>query len=210
MRARLFAPITTAVASLLLLGACADTAGISGPQRGPQQQSALLGELLDGTVTTLGNALMAPLQRRTPLAAPVTWSFVAGPNGATSSNSATGLTVSIPHGALASDVTITVTAIAGAPVAYAFEPHGLQFAKNVRLTQSLRNTRTGILQLLLPQGGHFAGAAPTYAGPLALVTETSPAQLNLLSNTMSFPIRHFSGWIAGSGRSSRDNDTDGQ
>jgi hypothetical protein len=208
MRARTVAPIAVAVAGLLVFTACADTGSISGPQR-VDQQSALLGELLDGTVSTVGNTLMSPLHRTTALAQPVSWSFVAGPGGATSSNSATGLTVSIPSGALASSVTITVTAIEGTAVAYAFEPHGLQFAKNVRLTQSLRNTRVGVLNLLLPQGGHFAGAEPEYNGPLALVTETSQAQLNLLGNSMSFPIRHFSGWIAGSGRS-HDADTDGQ
>jgi hypothetical protein len=209
MRARILAPIAAITASLFVLGACADGAGISGPKR-VQQPSALLGETLDGTVSTAGSILMSPLHRTTALEQPVTWSFVAGPNGVTSSNSATGLTISIPRGALASDVAITVTAIEGTPVAYGFAPHGLQFAKDVRLTQSLRNTRVGLLNILLLQGGHFSGDAPLFSGELALVNEVSPAQLNLLSNSMSFPIRHFSGWIAGSGRSSSDTQADGQ
>jgi hypothetical protein len=208
MRARIIAPFAAALVTLLVLSACADMDGISAP-RPVNQQSALLGELLDGTVSTVGNTLMSPLHRTTPLAQPVTWSFVAGPYGATSSNSATGLTISIPSGALASNVTITVTALSGTAVAYGFQPHGLQFAKNVRLTQSLRNTNVGLLNLLLLQGGHFEGDAPAFAGPFTLVNETSAAQLNLLGNSMSFPIRHFSGWIAGSGRSS-SSDSDGQ
>jgi hypothetical protein len=207
MRARTFVPIAAALATLLVVSACADTDSISAP-RPVDQQSALLGDVLDGTVSTVGNTLMSPLLRTTPLAAPVTWSFVAGPGGTTSSNGATGLTVSIPSGALSSNVTITVTAVEGTAVAYAFQPHGLQFAKNVRLTQSLRNTQVGLLNLLLLQGGHFDGDAPTFAGALVLVNETSPAQLNLLGGSMSFPIRHFSGWIAGSGRSARDSDSD--
>jgi hypothetical protein len=209
MRFRTFAPIAAALATLLVVSACADTDSITAP-RSVGQQSALLGDLVDGTVSTVGNILMQPLHRNTPLAAPVTWSFVAGPGGATSSNSATGLTISIPSGALASSVTITVTAVEGTAVAYAFQPHGLQFAKNVRLTQSLRNTQVGLLNLLLLQGGHFDGDAPTFVGPLAFVNETSAAQLNLLGGSMSFPIRHFSGWIAGSGRSARDSESDSQ
>lgn len=209
MRARALLSFAVVSAGIALFSACSD-ASLTAP-RHAGQSAALLGEVVE-PASTVGNVLMSPLHRRTALDQPVTWSFVAGPNGAVSSNWATGLTIAVPRGALGSNVTITVTAVAGTAVAYAFEPHGLQFAKDVVLTQSLRATNLGVLNLVLPQGGHFEGSAPVFSGPFALVNETSPGWLNLLQNSMSFPIRHFSGWIAGSGRTSTSgtSETDGQ
>lgn len=207
MRTRTLLSVAAALAGIAAFTACSDSS-VTAPHRAGES-AALLGEV-EEPVSTVGDVLMSPLRRRTALDQPVTWSFVAGPNGATSSNAATGLTIAVPRGALASSVTITVTAVAGTAVAYAFEPHGLQFARNVVLTQSLRGTTLGALNLLLPQGGHFEGDAPVFSGPFVLVNETSQGWLNLLQNSMSFPIRHFSGWIAGSGRTSTSGDVDGQ
>lgn len=187
--------------TLLTFSACADA-----PTSLSTSRLTNDAQLLGGTVTTVGNLLVSPLHRSVPLTAPVSWSFTAGPNGATSSNSATGLTIAIPRGALSSTVTIRVTALEGTSVAYRFEPHGLQFAQNVQLTQSLRGLDLGAVNLLLLSGAHFPGSEPEYVGGLALVTEIVSARLNLLQNSMSFPIRHFSGWIAGSGRSSADDE----
>jgi hypothetical protein len=154
----------------------------------------LLGELL-GAVTGL---LVPPLKRTTPLTSDVSWTFVAGPGGATSSNSTVGLTVSVPAGALATTTTIRVTAVAGSAVAYAFEPH-LEFAKGVTLTQSLRGTTAGLLALY--SGAHFDGDRPTFtSGGLAIVDELVPALGGLLTHTVSFKVDHFSGWIVASGR----------
>jgi len=205
MRARTLAPIAATIASLLALGACADSTGISGPKP-VDQQSALIGGLLDGTVTTLGRVLVAPVHRKVALSQPISWSFTVGSGGATSSNSATGLAIAVPAGALSQPVTITVTALPGTAVAYRFEPHGLQFARDVQLSQKTSKLDLGLLTSLLMQGAHFAGTVPLYTGNgLALVTETAAAQLNLLQGTVSFPIRHFSGWIIASGRSSSEH-----
>ncbi len=186
-----------------MISACADTAGISEP-RTVNQEAALLGGLLD-PISTLGEALVAPAHRRVPLAAPVSWSFTVGAGGATSSNAATGLTVSVPAGAVSQPVTITVTALAGSPIAYRFEPHGLQFARNVRLSQKTSHLSFGLLNSLLLQGAHFPGDEPVYSNGLALVTETVVAPLNLLLGNVSFPIRHFSGWIIATGRSGSES-----
>ena len=161
--------------------------------RGVQDQQ-LLGELL-GTVTGL---LVPPLKRTTPLANDVVWTFVAGPDGAVSKNSAVGLTVTVPSGALAATTTITVTAVAGSAVAYAFEPH-LEFAKGVTITQSLSGTNAGLLALY--SGAHFEGDRPTFtSGGLAIVDELVPALGSLLTRNVSFKVEHFSGWIVASGR----------
>jgi hypothetical protein len=204
MRARTFAPLAAVLATLLVVSACAETDSISAP-RPVNQPSALLGDLLDGTVSTLGNVLVAPVQRKVPLAEPVSWSFSVGSGGATSSNSASGLTIAVPAGAVSQPVTITVTALAGSAVAYRFEPHGLQFARNVRLTQKTSHINFGLLNSLLMQGAHFPGDEPVYTNGLVAVTETVSASLNLLLGNVSFPIRHFSGWIIASGRSDRDS-----
>lgn len=192
------------LASLVVLPSCADFTSSATDPRRIEAGGALLG----GVTSSIGTALVAPMQRATPLAAPVTWSFTAGPGGATSSNGVTGLTITIPAGALAEEVTITVTALAGAPVAYRFEPHGLVFAQNVSLTQSLSGIEAGLLSTLAPSGAHFEGDAPAYTEGLALVNEIVGAQLDLLGGSVAFPIRHFSGWIVASGRS--DGDDSGQ
>lgn len=184
-------------AALLATGlGCADP--ISAPARsGPPAANDLIGGLLGG-VTSL---LIPPVTRNTPLASDVVWSFTAGPAGAVSRNSAVGLTISIPANALSTTQTITVRALAGSPVAYAFEPH-LTFARPVTLTQSLKGTSAGgLLSLPLLSGAHFDGdQLQLTSDGLAVVTETVPAVGNLLSQTASFNVSHFSGWILASGK----------
>ena len=204
MRARAFQLIAGLSVALAGFSACADTSSLATAPTGVRSDAQLLGGLLEPTVSSIGSALVAPLDRTTPLAEPITWSFSAGANGAASSNAASGLTIAIPRGALASTVTITVTALPGSAVAYRFEPHGLTFARNVTLTQNLAGTKSGLLSGLLLQGAHFPGDEPVIVDGLALVTETVSAQVNLLTKTASFPIRHFSGWIVATGRSSED------
>lgn len=154
---------------------------------------------LIGGLTSL---LISPLKRNTPLANDVVWSFKAGPLGGYTYNSALGLSVKIPPGALDQNVTITVTAIKGAPVAYAFSPH-LEFDQKVLITQNLRGTNIGLLNRLLLKGGHFPGDRPQYSGGLAIVDEVVPAVLSnvlgLLTQTATISVSHFSGWIFASG-----------
>lgn len=173
--------------------------GCSDPVTSPVRVGtpAASNDLLGG-VTTL---LIPPVTRNTPLPSDVVWSFTAGPAGAVSSNSAVGLTVTIPANALSTTQTITVRALAGRNVAYGFEPH-LTFAKAVTLKQNLKGTSAGgLLSLPLLSGAHFDGDVPELtADGLAIVTEVVPAVGNLLAQTASFGVTHFSGWILASGR----------
>lgn len=163
-----------------------------------------------GNSSALLSLLIAPVQRATPLAQDVTWSFTAGPNGGFSSDAATGLTVSIPSGALADNVTITVTALAGSNVAYRFEPHGLQFSRSAHLTQDLTRTTANLVSGVTLSGAYFAtDTLETSADGLALVTEVLSAVTNPLTRTATFPIQHFSGYILASGRTDSTS-TDGQ
>jgi hypothetical protein len=185
-----------AVVSLAV--ACSDA---SRPLATAPDMTPIAGEdaKLIGSLTSL---LISPIQRNTPLANDVVWSFRAGPYGGFTSNSALGVTVNIPPGALDQNVTITVTAVKGSAVAYAFSPH-LEFDRKVVITQNLRGTSAGLLNTLLLKGGHFPGARPEFSGGLAIVDEIVPALLSnllgTLTRTVSIPVSHFSGWIFASG-----------
>ena len=188
MRKRFVGAVLTAVATALVFAACRD-AGVTAPIA-PTSQSASL----------LGLTAAAPVTRNIPLANDVTWSFTAGSGGATSTNSAVGLTVTVPPGALSDPITITVTALAGAPVAYQFEPHGTQFDRKVILTQRLQGTSAGSELLPVLQGAYFPTDEPILKSGLALVSELFSGLLNPLTRSFSFGVEHFSGYIVVSGR----------
>lgn len=193
-----------AVVSVALVAACADGGRTysTAPKAGPASSN-----LLGGAVTSLTSLLIAPVERTTPLANDVTWSFTVGPSGAVSGNSAAGLIVTVPSGALSSVQTITVTALAGKPVAYRFAPHGLVFDKDVSLSQSLVGTSVSLLALPVLSGAYFAtDNLQLTANGLAQVTEIIPATVNPLTRRAVFPIRHFSGYILASGRGSREDE----
>ena len=200
MRKSVSALLGLSVVVVLVVTGCSDTATTAPSlQRSTTAPSNLLGINLGGTLNTLTSLLVAPVTRNTPLDSDVSWTFTAGPGGATSSNSAVGLTIVVPYGALSSTQTITVTALAGAPVAYRFEPH-LVFNKKVVLTQSLTGTSVGLLGLVVLNGAHFTGdVLDVNADGLVAVDETVPALLTLLTNRATFSVGHFSGWIVASG-----------
>jgi hypothetical protein len=192
------AVLVCAVATALVISACSDMAvtAPAAPMASEQSSSNLLG--LGGL---LGLQSIAPVTRNTPLAENVSWSFTVGSGGATSSNSAVGLTIHVPPGAVSSSTTITVTALQGATLAYGFAPHGLQFARKVTLTQKLNGTSVANQLLPMLSGAYFSSDEPILSGGLALVSEVVSGLLNPLFKTFSFPIEHFSGYLVASGRS---------
>lgn len=189
------AVLVCAVATALVISACSDVTAPAAPVAATQSSANLLG--LGGL---LGLQQIAPITRNTPLAQDVSWSFTVGSGGATSSNSAVGLTIHVPYGAVSSPTTITVTALQGATVAYTFEPHGLQFARKVTLTQKLNGTSVANQLLPMLSGAYFTGDEPILSGGLALVSEVLSGLLNPLFKQFSFPIEHFSGYLVASGR----------
>lgn len=205
MRNGVRALIGLTVAATVFTTACSESA--SGPLTAPLRadtaanSSHLLGGLL-GTVTNTLNALLAsPVQRSTPLAQDVSWTFVAKPGGSVSSNATVGLTIVVPAGAVDQYQTITVTALKGSAVAYRFEPH-MEFERKVVLTQDLRGTSAGgLLNLTALKGAHFEGDVLDYLNGKVKVTEIVPALLSWLTKTASFGVDHFSGWILASGYS---------
>jgi hypothetical protein len=192
---------TFALAAALLGVACSDAGQPLAPVQsrgGSAASEQLLGGIIGGVINTLTSLLVPPLNRTTPLANDVVWSFTAGPGGAVSSNASVGLKIVVPSGALSTTQTITVTALAGAPVAYKFEPH-LEFSRKVYLTQNLSGTTAGLLSAY--SGAHFAtDRLELTPEGLAVVTEIVPSLTSLLTRTTTFGVTHFSGWIV-AGRS---------
>ena len=201
MRKRVMFPALLASVLGVVVG-CADGGrSIVGPNRVDAPAA-----LLEGATSSITSLLIAPLNRTTALPSDVVWSFTVGTGGGSSTNTATGLTIRVPSGALSAPTTITVRALAGKPVAYAFEPHGLVFNKQAYLTQDLRGTEVDVLSSLpLLRGAHFAtDELVLNEEGLAVVTEIVPALVNLLSRSVTFGIGHFSGWIIATGRSSEE------
>jgi hypothetical protein len=192
-------------ATSLVAVACSDASRSlpTGPDRAtPVAATPVVTESPSNLLGGVLGLLIAPVKRNTPLANDVVWTFWAGPSGGYTSNSSLGVTVSIPPGALDQSVKITVTAIKGAPIAYAFSPH-LEFDRKVYITQNLKGTSAGLLTKLLIKGGHFPGDRPEYSGGLAIIDEVVPAILSnllgLLTRTATFGVDHFTGWLVASG-----------
>lgn len=160
----------------------------------PAPEASLLGGLTSSLVSVVD--WLVPLQSN------VSWSFTAGPAGVRSSNAATGLTIIVPPGALAKNVTITVTAVKGNVVNYQFQPAGLQFAypvtltQNMSLTTTLLNTLTGTTL----KGAYYSSSTLQYNSTTnsATVNEFEPTVTNLLGGAVSWQIKHFSGYVVAS------------
>ena len=205
MRKRSQLLVGVAVAAALVGTACSELQSPTAVKSVAPSDSKLLGGLLGGVVGTLTSLLIPPVERTTPLANDVVWSFTAGPNGAVSTNADVGLVVVIPPGALSTTQTFTVTALAGSAVAYKFEPH-VVFNRSVSLTQSLRGTSVSLLSLPVLSGAHFAtDRLELTPSGLANVTEIVPSFVSPWTRTVSFGVGHFSGWIVASGRDGVDD-----
>lgn len=140
--------------------------------------------------------------RDTPLPTDLTASATIGIFGGTIALPGAGLTITVPVGAVLTPTLITVTAVAGNQVAYEFEPHGLQFAVPLLVTQVLDGT-SAAGQSLIP-GKLFAGyfADLSALNPLdgtALVNEILGVSVNLGHSRATFGIQHFSGYLLGTG-----------
>jgi hypothetical protein len=175
--------------SLFLLAGCArDAASPVEPTAVTPQKpsSALLGLLPVRGVT-----------RSTPLSTNISVSAVIGKSGGTLTIPDAGLTLVVPAGAVTSNTKFTATALAGRVVAYEFEPHGTKFAVPLQFTQDLR--KVSLLSTLtapLMDGAYFtdSGNINQTLG-VALVTELLPATVDLLRARVTFPVKHFSGYL---------------
>ena len=153
-----------------------------------------------GVLNTVGSLVsMEGLRRTTPLAEPITVTTTIGSAGGTIAIPAAGVSVVVPQGALAKPTVITMTARAGALVAYDFAPHGITFAKPLSFSQQLRGTNASLLTAPLLSLGYYKDASLlTKTG--GLVSELLGGVVNLTSWTFTAKIPHFSGYIVTCGR----------
>jgi hypothetical protein len=152
------------------------------------------------SASLVGDLLVSVLQRSSPLSQDYSATATIGTAGGTIRIPQAGFSITFPQGAVGEPVSIRATALAGRNVAYRFEPHGLVFLKEPVIRQELGLTEA-LSRLLLGDlaGGYVPDESQLGAGA-ATVTETRPAQLDLLGLRMSFSIRHFSAYVASSGR----------
>jgi hypothetical protein len=208
MRKHLLRLVGAALLASAAVVGCSDHVTSAPPSPAVQPSRSLLGGLLGGvvgTVTGLLNIVVTLVQRTTGLQNDIVWSFDAGPGGAVSANSAAGLSISVPPGALSQTVHITVTVKAGSVYNYQFQPEGLQFAQPVVVTQSISNNNllTSLLGSLTGTSNTIRGAYYS-ASTLQYNSSTGQATVNELEPTVAFPgyvsfqIRHFSGYTLAS------------
>ncbi|HEU4561679.1 MAG TPA: hypothetical protein VFS20_27885 [Longimicrobium sp.] len=160
----------------------------------------------EGAAAPRGNLLATLLevdllQRLLPLGQSHSAAATIGPAGGSIRIPQAGMTIAFPAGAVQAPVTVRVTAHRGSNVAYTFEPHGLRFQNRPVITQDLGITQV-VQRLLLArslEGVYFASESQI-SGSTATVQEAIPASVDLLRMRMSFPVSHFSGYAASSGR----------
>ena len=179
-RARKLSALFLGVA-LFVVG-CADLPTAPQPDA-VQPELGLLGGLLGD-----GSDEVDVLRRTVPLAEDEVVSQVIGRWGGVIHLPKAGLTVTVPMGALERNTRITVTAPAGDLVGYHFAPHGLEFDRDVTITQNLLGTEgLGLLSGL--SVAYFEGdLEPT-------VTALEELPIWLLRLLGIFQIEHFSGYV---------------
>ena len=199
-------PFILKLAGLALVAATAVSCGdasptaVAGPQAG--EPDALLGGLLGQPENVY------VLQRDVALSAPITVSRSIGFFGGTLSIPQAGLSVYVPVGAVLRTTTFRVTAPAGKAVAYEFSPHGARFLVPLTVTQKLDGTAHEGIPTTSLFAAYFEDLSDIDTGTLvAPVTEI----LNLVlagTNTVRFPVGHFSGYLIATGFSG-DRDLSG-
>jgi hypothetical protein len=185
-------------ASALFAAACSDQAVPSGPD------------------TAAGGTQVAPrFLRNGGLADIVKWSSdhekgkyttsgVIGEDGGSLTIPDADFAITFPAGALSENTTITIIAKNGPYVSYDMQPHGLQFAKAVTVTQGLATVE---VPLSVPMfGAYLANDSDLLANGTVLPTEILQSTTlfgrirdELVPVTQIWLLNHFSRYILASG-----------
>lgn len=118
---------------------------------------------------------------------------------------ASGLIMYFPQGAVASDVSVTVTARKGNRVLYSFAPHGITFNTPVYVLQNVKGTELDVPPRKRPEvhAGYISDCTTfIHTDGTADFSEVMPAAYygKKKSTFAYFTIRHFSGYALASGR----------
>ena len=187
--------------ALTVLGGCAD--GPTAPAAAPltpadAPQAGLISDLLN---TTLGGVAKV-LPRTTALSAPVHVATMIGPAGGTLTVPGTGLTLTVPAGAVRTPTRFMITAPAGRGIWYEFGPSGARFDVPLTVTQELPSSLLGgVLGTSKLEAVYFADGTQNEATGTALAREVLPITLNATGTKATFKVNHFSGYMVSTGRS---------
>jgi hypothetical protein len=113
-----------------------------------------------------------------------------------------GIKVIVPKGAVASNVTFSVTRLPGTIVAYDFQPHGIKFAVPVQIEQPTLGTNLFKLDPAKSiDGAYFPDATSLdqQTGTVS-VTEFEPTFVSADKAWIKFTVQHFSGYVVAWGR----------
>lgn len=152
-----------------------------------------VGDVLTGTTGTVTDAVgdLTALRRTEPVSTGVCAEETIGRRGGTIVCEEAGLRLEFPRHALGSDTRISVTVPRGDLVGYEFEPHGIEFRKDVRLRQSLEGTEAEERSLLDLLVGVYVEEIDDLIDPLELLPAVPAAD----GDEVVIDIRHFSGYI---------------
>lgn len=184
------------------------------PMAPAQAQDGLLSGLI-GLVTNLVGSLLKVIEFRSdPNGIPVDavkWEWrhetrsvsgIIGSDGGTLYMPSSDFSITFPAGALSKPTYISITSDGGSYVSYDMRPHGIQFAKPVIVTQSLKNTSVfGTSDALNAFGAYFPQDQIDLTNPRALEIETT----HIFSNSKGEPeieiwqLNHFSRYMLASG-----------
>jgi hypothetical protein len=141
------------------------------------------------------------LKRFTPLAADVSVSMVIGPDGGEIKLDEAGGKIDFPAGALTEPTLVTMTAFAGYDVAYDFQPHGITFAKPVKIQQAIAGTwAADYPKLLKGMHGSYYGTTlnEAWVDPghyFAHIAENEIGYVDTNASQIKIFIGHFSGYM---------------
>lgn len=183
----------------LAAGACQEVsapASDKGTVASVESPNALLGGII-GSFLGLNDTVVV-LQRAKALPEDISVTRTIGYLGGSISVPGTGLTVTVPKGAVSLPTTFTVKALAGRAVAYEFGPHGMEFDEPLRFEQDLRVSALTQSQLdkVKLEGGYFAETSDLLTNLLrAVVQELLTATVDSGKMLVSFEMKHFSGYL---------------
>lgn len=184
---RAVASILSMALVVVSMGSCADRPS---PVEPTTTSEGLVSDLLGPPLSP-----MTVLTRTVPLSRDITASAVIGRSGGVIEIPEAGLRFEVPRRALRRDTEIRITAPAGNLVGYHFEPHGLEFARSARVTQSLRGTAAENAPELLSsmQAAYFQGELLPVIDPLEVLS----LEFILRGRRADavFGIDHFSGYV---------------
>lgn len=205
--------------AVLAVGCAPDQ--ITAPQanaRAVQPSGSLLGGLLGGVVgvvggvvggvvNIVGSLLVPAVHRSSTLSHDVVVQQTVDSRGGSIALPEPGMRITFAPGALSAPTTITVTAHAGDYLAYSFEPHGIQFAAPVVITQDLSDADGGSFRSLM--GGYMPDGITdldqstgnvNISEQYPTVTTYGRGVDGRYGYMTSYTIRHFSGYILTGGR----------